>query len=484
MTLPIIIIAGAILRLISLDQSFWLDEAVQVWAGQNFSLTRLITQYMPGDFNPPLYHLISHFWISIFGQGEVVNRLPSLLFGLGSILLIYRVARKIAPKNEKFALLSALLLATSPLHIYYSQENRMYMLASLAVLLALDGFLSLRHRPNSKKIAYFSLGLILVGMSHFLTLFVIPIFLAVVFMEIRKAKPKDKRIVQRLVPFIAFALSYLIYSPLLYKQLSTGMSWVEQFPVWKTTVGSFSLKAAALLPVKFIIGRITLENKILYGLISLLLVFLYWGQAILATIKSLKISKKKVTVKDKNIFLISCLLFFPPLLGLAISFFVPVFSYFRFLFILPFLYLLVSWQITSHKPVLKNMAVVLVSLNLVFSLAYLFYPKFHRENWRGAANWLHQQNHQYNAPVIVLDQIDKPFLFYNQGKGRIVSPSTKNIKKITKQGWPVLYLVSYGLPIFDPEDKIRATLRNNDYKITKGESFRQVGIEVWRKLSE
>ena len=58
-----IIFLGLILRLISLNQSFWLDEAITAKVA-NFSLPEIFT-FLKGDFNPPLYYLIIKFWANI-----------------------------------------------------------------------------------------------------------------------------------------------------------------------------------------------------------------------------------------------------------------------------------------------------------------------------------------------------------------------------------------------------------------------------------
>ncbi len=115
---------------------------------------------------------------------------------------------------------------------------------------------------------------------------------------------------------------------------------------------------------------------------------------------------------------------------------------------------------------------MVIGINLICSGVYLFNPNFHKENWRGMVGYLHAQNRYFNAPLIIVPQIEKPFLHYDQGK-------TEVIEAAQAQG-PVVYLVSYSLPIFDPQDKIRQTLKQKGYQMKKGESFNMVGLEVWR----
>jgi len=246
----------------------------------------------------------------------------------------------------------------------------------------------------------------------------------------------------------------------------------------------------ALLPVKFIIGRIDLDNKVVYGLVSVFLVTISWGSALLGTIKNfaIKKNKKKVSFRIVNysILLISLLLFLPPVFGFLISFFVPVFSYFRFLFLLPFFYLLVVEGVFSIKRIAiisktpQALFVFLISLNVICSGAYLAFPSFHRENWRGLVDWVQTRNQNYGAPVLIIGEVAKPFEYYDNGKSnlKLISVDTQLSDKV--KNWNTFFLVSYGLPIFDPNDKIRNSLSQLGYSIRKGESFNQVGIEEWR----
>src|SRR3989338_8542208 len=134
-----ILVFALILRLININQSFWLDEAAQmIESSRPFSLQFALSS----DFHPPLYHLLLHFWV-YFGNSETFARIPSVVMGVLSVYFIYKVARLL---NIKRGLIPAVfLLSLSPYHIYYSQEVRPYMLfallslASVYYLLKKDG---------------------------------------------------------------------------------------------------------------------------------------------------------------------------------------------------------------------------------------------------------------------------------------------------------------------------------------------------------
>jgi len=119
----IILILGLafILRLLLINQSFWLDEAAQLLMSQN-NLSFLWFG-RNADFHPPLFYLLTHFWL-ILGKSETVLRLLPVGFGVMSISLFYIFAKKIFDKQT--ALLTSFFIAISQFHIYYSQEMRMY----------------------------------------------------------------------------------------------------------------------------------------------------------------------------------------------------------------------------------------------------------------------------------------------------------------------------------------------------------------------
>ena len=122
-----ILFLSFVLRVISVNQSLWIDEATSVLTARDFSFSEIITKFSPGDFHPPLYYLILKIWTAIFGSGEVGVRLLSVMAGVGTVYLIYQIANKFIRVNySNFPGTAALLLATSGLHIYYSQEARMY----------------------------------------------------------------------------------------------------------------------------------------------------------------------------------------------------------------------------------------------------------------------------------------------------------------------------------------------------------------------
>lgn len=132
---------GAALRLIALGhKSLWLDEVVTLRIASS-SVSAIINH--PWDPHPPLYYLLMHYWVRL-GQSECILRLPSALAGVAAIPLLYGLVRVWGGRASAVA--SAWLLAAAPLHIWYSQETRMYALVcALGLASSLCYSLAIRH---------------------------------------------------------------------------------------------------------------------------------------------------------------------------------------------------------------------------------------------------------------------------------------------------------------------------------------------------
>jgi len=87
------------------------------------------------ETNPPLYHLLLWFWVKLTGSSVFALRFLSLILGVLTVPLVYRLAR--LAFGELVGLLAALLCAISPFQVYYSQEARMYALATFFTTLSM-----------------------------------------------------------------------------------------------------------------------------------------------------------------------------------------------------------------------------------------------------------------------------------------------------------------------------------------------------------
>src|SRR3990167_11502993 len=118
--LLIILFLAFLVRLIAIDQSLWLDEAVTANVVSKFSYLEIINKFSPTDFHPPLYYLVEKFWTNIFGYSEIALRFPSIIFSLITGWMIYLIGKRL--EGWKVGRWAAALFLFNPLIIYYSQE--------------------------------------------------------------------------------------------------------------------------------------------------------------------------------------------------------------------------------------------------------------------------------------------------------------------------------------------------------------------------
>lgn len=111
--------------LLYLTQSLWRDEAFSVWIAQD-SISEVVRR-TSGDFNPPLYYLLLHIWMNVFGRSEIALRLFSSVAFIALLFLVYRFAYAVF-KRRSTAFLAAALTAINPMLLYFAFELRMYAL--------------------------------------------------------------------------------------------------------------------------------------------------------------------------------------------------------------------------------------------------------------------------------------------------------------------------------------------------------------------
>lgn len=441
MTVIIILLAFAT-RIILFNQSLWLDEAIQAQAlmGQ---LGPIMT-YALADFQPPLYHLLLLIWTNFAGFSEIALRTPSLIAGVGTVYLLYRLGVVIA--SPRLGRLAAILAATNPLLIYYSQEGRTYMLTTFFVTASFYFLFSYLRRPTRSSIIYHSLFIFLAIWTSYLS------WILVFGLGIYWLWQKNWKLLTSLaLP----TLTLLFWLPYLLPSVALGFADARTFPNWAQVVGGAGLKPLALTWVKMNLGRISFDNKLIYSAIvgSLALVHL----VILKKTRPLLITHHPLFIW----------LLAPIILGTLFSFFVPVYSYTRVLFVVPSYLLLLAMGLTQYSS--KMIIFCLVS-NFVFLAIFWTTPRFHREDWRGITRVLNAQtNIQVALPSL---RSAAPLNYYG------LTHPLQELFPLTAQSSP-LYYIRYGEAIFDSDQAGIKKLRDSGYTLTQERVFTGIALEIY-----
>lgn len=122
---------AAFLRLYRVgDKSIWLDEGFSIWIARH-SLWEGWRWLIEIDQHPPLYYSLLHIWIEMFGDIEPVVRMFSAACSTLAAPVFYAAARRLLGRTT--AAIGLTILATSPFHVQFGQETRMYALLTLEV---------------------------------------------------------------------------------------------------------------------------------------------------------------------------------------------------------------------------------------------------------------------------------------------------------------------------------------------------------------
>lgn len=117
--------AGFALRMLNLTaQPLWVDEGFTAFLTQQADVFAVLKT----DVHPPVYFLAITAWAQVAGISELSLRFFSVLGGMVSLALVYRLARDTAPRDARasYALLALGLLALADMELYTAQEARAY----------------------------------------------------------------------------------------------------------------------------------------------------------------------------------------------------------------------------------------------------------------------------------------------------------------------------------------------------------------------
>ena len=166
--LLLLLLVGFALRVYQLShESIWFDEGASIY----FAKKSVPEIFFLKESNPPLYYIVLHWWINVFGDSEFSVRFPSVIFALLSLVMMYAVGKRLFGKD--IGLIGALMLGVSRFHIYLSQEARAYSLSGLLTLVSMYFFLGLLKERRRMHLAGYIFSSCLLMYSHIYGFFII-----------------------------------------------------------------------------------------------------------------------------------------------------------------------------------------------------------------------------------------------------------------------------------------------------------------------
>lgn len=204
-TLVLILWLAFALRLYRLDaQELWGDESVSVGARRLSAAQVLLGKT---DVHPPLYFFALRQVMLLAGTSVFSIRIVSTFCGVLVVPLVYRIGKRTL--SETVGKLSALIAAVSALQVFYSQEARMYTMATAWSAASLWCTIEMLRHSRQRKgwwIAFVLTALLGMYTHYFVAFVVIAEGLALLW-----AARHDRRLLARLA--IATAAVAVLYAP-------------------------------------------------------------------------------------------------------------------------------------------------------------------------------------------------------------------------------------------------------------------------------
>ncbi|MCB2197665.1 MAG: glycosyltransferase family 39 protein [Bacteroidetes bacterium] len=317
-----------------------------------------IVKTLKGGNNPPLYELFLHYWIRLFGIGAAAVRIPSLVFSVLNVWVVFLITKRHV--NLKTAVLASLITIFSSYHIYFAHEARVYALFSL--LTAVSFYLILRiiyDKADLKLLISIFLVYAALIYSHYLG--VVVVLLQVVLVTFLKLKTLRQASNYFLV-LAALLVSFSFYIPEFYYRMVnyagnggwlkpvenlgnlhhmiylfsnnsrylylvvTALFWFAGWKAFKTTKMNMFVKGAilfAIIPFFFLVSfSIYFNIPFVWKITSF--TFFHWIFIVSVLAWSLYILLKR---KKDNSFEVTVFVWFmvPLLVLFSISFFIPLF---------------------------------------------------------------------------------------------------------------------------------------------------------------
>ena len=364
-----ILILALAVRLLGLGaESAWIDEGYSLALARH-SIPEII-RGTAADQHPPLYYLLLHFWL-LLGSSVFNARLLSVFLGVLNVYQALIFGRKLG--RPELGIGAALLLTINPMHVWYSQEARQYMLLVVLTTASMMAFWDCLQ--GKRRWLMYGLYTLLSLYTQYFTAF---IMLAQALLVIGWAVwRRDKRIVPRWCgTILGFGFLFLPWLPTAVNQfLYHTMPWI----------GEPAAGEVRDIPLRLILGSgvLGLPGWLRWlGLVGfvILLIWMFW-----------RLYKGRVELPQMLTFLsVWGLLPLVTISLLAVVY--PLFQFKQYLILLLPLLMLATVIAGLFPRWWKYLVYLCLLLIPIFSLVYQ-QATLSKDDWRGLSAYI-EANHQ------------------------------------------------------------------------------------------
>lgn len=382
-------------------QSIRLDEAQQISMSTKPVLN--IIQLIAQDVHVPLYAILVHFWIQVFGTDITAVRTLSFLFFLATLPVLFTMTKE--SSEDSMPDIAVSLFALSPFIMWYTFEARMYTLFVLVTCLSHLYFLRLVRQGGRSSEIRFTLTTLVGLYTHYfyhLVLLTQFVYLAIYTWK-RKPQPAAafKTFMSSAVTAYVFFVPWIVY--VLYRGTVSNTMPLIPPPTSYNIFQTF---------IQFLFG---FQNPLIQTVIVSM-----WPLAIAVLFYAFTRTNRR-PLSNPMYFLAS--VFLPVLAAFFISYFRPVFLSRYLIFVTPPLFVIIAWMLAGGTTRLfGGGATVLLLIMFAFLLnqGISSYTPV-KEDYKGVSEYLSQTATPQDIVAVSAPFTVYPIEYMYTGKSHIVT---------------------------------------------------------------
>lgn len=427
--------------------------------------------------NPPLWELILHFWVMLFGVSVVSLRMLSLIFSVMTVVPIWLIGERYVGRHV--GLLASAMYAFSTLSIFLSHDGRVYSLLAMLSAWSLYLFLTVFDKNYRGRAAWVWLAVVnvLIMYSHYMAFWVIVVEAMVLLFVPGAIRRLWKH---GLIHAAVLIVCYIPMWPVLYERfMDSGVhgTWIAKTEGFDALYFMFCHLTNSPVPT------------ILYLVLAL-------GNLVIAVVDMVR-----KRFKLGNVTLLTAMWLIPLVVSFVVSFFVGMFLDRYFYFVLPAYLLALSaycHRLTHRRAWLfcsiGGAMVLLMALSCKPDDTRLRYAGWKGDVSATAQRMLELEQEESCNIVIAPQWIDKQLVYYFDpthtaflAEGRVEQQVF--VPYLTPRGYlycdniqmPERPLVHIVREQWYPVDEWVAMLEGNGYIWQGVETFQQQEIITYRK---
>lgn len=224
----LVLLAGfsLFLRTRALGSPLWIDEGLSVGIGSHHLAD--IPAVLREDGSPPIYYMLLHIWMSVFGRSEAAIQSLSTVFAVLAVPAAFWAGDSLL--GRRTAWMAAIVFALNPFLTQHGQEARMYALISLLSLLAVACFAQAFVLRRRRFLIGFAAALTTMVYTHSWSFFFAAGTVVALAWLVREADGPERRRLLRdaALAYGAAALLYLPWLPtFIFQTRHTGAPWAS-----------------------------------------------------------------------------------------------------------------------------------------------------------------------------------------------------------------------------------------------------------------